>query len=71
MNAMNIQAITQHKKLMKLDNAMLMYGIYNAETLERLIRTVHEIYNTTSSHKKNCLQENITIHYSECFTQML
>ena len=37
---------------MKLDDTMLMYGIYNAETLEKLIRTVHEIHNTTSSHEK-------------------
>ena len=39
-------------KLLKLDNTMLMYGIYNAETLEKLINTVHEIHNVTSSHKK-------------------
>ena len=37
---------------MKLDNTMLMYGIYNAETLGKLINTVHEIHNTTSSHEK-------------------
>ena len=29
-----------------------MYGIYNAETLEKLINTVQEIHNVTSSHKK-------------------
>ena len=51
-NVMNNQANIQHNKLMKLDNTMLMYGIYNAETLEKLIRTVHEIHNTTSSHEK-------------------
>ena len=51
-NAMNNQANTQCNKLMKLDDTMLMYGIYNAETLEKLIRTVHEIHNTTSSHEK-------------------
>ena len=31
---------------------MLMIGIYNAETLEKLINTVHEIHNVTSSHEK-------------------
>ena len=31
---------------------MLMYGIYNAATLEKLIKTVHKIHNTTSSHEK-------------------
>ena len=51
-NAMNNQASIQHNKLMKLDNTMLMYGIYNAETLEKLINTVHEIHNVTSSHEK-------------------
>ena len=42
---------------MKLDNTMLIYGIYNAETLEKLIRTVHEIHNT-SSHEKLFLGEH-------------
>ena len=37
---------------MKLDNSMLMYGIYNAEMLEKLIKTVHGIHNTTSSHER-------------------
>ena len=37
---------------MKLDDTMLMYGIYNAETLEKLIKTVHEIHNATFLHEK-------------------
>ena len=37
---------------MKLDDTMLMCGIYNAEMLDKLIRTVHEIHNTMSSHEK-------------------
>ena len=37
---------------MKLNDTMLMYGVYNAETLEKLIKTVHEICNATSSHEK-------------------
>ena len=51
-NAMNNKANIQQNKLLKLDDTMLMYGIYNAETLEKLIKTVHEIHNTTSSHEK-------------------
>ena len=31
---------------------MLMYGIYNAETLVKPINTVHSIHNTTSSDEK-------------------
>ena len=51
-NAMNEKANVQCNKLMKLDNSMLMYGIYNAEMLEKLIKTVHRIHNTTSSHER-------------------
>ena len=51
-NALNNKANIQQNKLMKLDDTMLMYGIYNAETLEKLIKTVHEIQNTTSSLEK-------------------
>ena len=31
---MNDQVNIQHNKLMKIDDTMLMYGIYNTETLE-------------------------------------
>ena len=41
---MNEKANIQHNKLMKLDSSMLMYGIYNVETLEKLITTVHGIH---------------------------
>ena len=51
-NAMNNQANIQHNKLMKLDDTMLMYEIYNAETLKKLIQTVPEIHNATSSQEK-------------------
>ena len=51
-NALNNKANIQHNKLMKLHDTMLMNGIYNAEMLEKLIKTVHEIHNTTSSHEK-------------------
>ena len=40
------------KKLMQLENSMLMYDIYNAEMLEKLINTAHNIHNTTSSHER-------------------
>ena len=49
---MDDQVNIQHNKLMKLDDTMLMYGIYNMETLEKLINIVHEIHNATSSHEK-------------------
>ena len=47
---MDSKTTIQCNKLKQLESSMLMYGIYNAETLERLINTVHNIHNTTSLH---------------------
>ena len=63
------QANIQHNKLMKLDNTKLMYGIYNAETLEKLINTVLEIHNVTSSHEKLFAGQHNPL-YSGCYTWM-
>ena len=52
MIAMNNEVNFQCNKLLKLDNTMLMNGIYNADTLEKLINTVQEIHNVTSSHER-------------------
>ena len=49
---MDSKTTIQHNKLMQLENSMLMYGVYNAETLEKLNNTVHHIHNTTSSHER-------------------
>ena len=49
---MKSKTTIQHNKLMQLENSMLMYGIYSAEMLEKLINTVHKIHNTTSSHER-------------------
>ena len=46
------KADIQDNKLMYLENSMLMYSVYNAETLEKLIKTVHNIHNTTTSHER-------------------
>ena len=52
MIAMNNEADFQYNKLLKLDNTMLMYGIYNAETLEKLINSAQELHNVTSSNER-------------------
>ena len=51
-NALDNKANIQQNKLMQLENSMLMYGVYNVETLAKLITTVHNIHNTTSSHER-------------------
>ena len=42
----------QCNKLMHLENSMLIYGVYNVETLEKLITYPHNIHNTTLSHER-------------------
>ena len=51
-SAMDSKADIWCNKLMHLENPMLMYSVYNAETLEKLINTVHNIHNTTTSHER-------------------
>ena len=41
--AMSISTDMQRNKLMHLENTLVMYGIYNAETLEKLVKTVQVI----------------------------
>ena len=42
--AMSISMDAQRNKLMHLENTLVMYGIYNAETLENLVKTVHALH---------------------------
>ena len=61
---MSNQANIQCNKLMKLDNTMLMYGIYNAETYgESKSIPVQEIHNVTSSHEKLFAGEHKPTHF--------
>ena len=46
--AMSISMNAQRNKLMHLENTLVMYGIYNAETLENLVNTVHTLHNRQS-----------------------
>ena len=71
MNAINNQANIQHNNLVKLDDSMLMYGVYNAETLEKLVQTVHEIHNVTSSHKKLFAGEHEHLLFRIIYTDAL
>ena len=51
-NAIDNKANIWHNKLIELENSMLLYGIYNAKTLERLITTINNLHNTTSSRER-------------------
>ena len=50
--SMDSKTTIQCNKLMHLENSILMYGIYNMEMLKKLIKTVHDIHNTTSLHER-------------------
>ena len=43
---MSIKTDIQRNKLMHLENTLVMYGIYNTETLENLVKTVHSLHST-------------------------
>ena len=64
------KANIQHNKLMKSDNTMLMYGIYNAETLEKLIK-LYTKFITQHLPMRNYLQVNTIILYLEYFMHTL
>ena len=49
---MDSKANIQCNRLMQLENSMLMYRVYYMESLEKLINTVHDIHNTTSSNER-------------------
>ena len=42
----------QWNKIIHLGDLMVMYSIYNSETLEKLINTVHKMHNTTTPNEK-------------------
>ena len=45
---MSISMDMQRNKLMHLENTLVMYGIYNAKTLEKLVKMVHVIHSGQS-----------------------
>ena len=70
-NAMDDKANIQHNKLMKLENSVLMYGQYNAKTLQKLINTAHDIHNTTSSHERLLASEHSPFIFQTLYAHSL
>ena len=56
--AMDKKVTIQCNKLMHLEDSMVIYGIYNSETLVKLIDTGHHMHNFTSLNK-NYLQDSL------------
>ena len=61
----------QYNKLMQLENPMLMYSVYYAETLEKLINTVNDIHNTTSSHERLFVGQQSSLTLRSLYTHAL
>ena len=56
---------------MQLENSVLMYGVYNAEILEKLINTVHHIHNTTSLHERLFAGQQSTLTLKSLYANAL
>ena len=50
---MSISTDVQRNKLMHLENSLIMYRVYNAETLEKLVKIAHVL------HSQQSLTENL------------
>ena len=66
--AMSISTDIHKNKLMHLENTLIMYGIYNAETSEKLIKTVHVLHNCQSMYE-SLLAGQVSAAY-EAYLQM-
>ena len=58
---MDSRTTIHQNKLMHLEDSMVMYGIYNAETLEKLINTVHHMQKFTSQNEKLFSGQLVTV----------
>ena len=68
---MDSKTTIQHNKLMQLENSMLLYVIYNTETLEKLINTVHNIHNTTSLHERLSAGQHSSLTFRSLYANLL
>ena len=50
-SAMSSKTDIQRNKLMYLENTSFMYGVYNTEMLERLIKTVYSLHSRHTMYK--------------------
>ena len=59
--SMKNQDNLQRNKIFHLKDSVVMYSIYNSDTLEKLISTVHKIQHKTTWNEKNHLWVNSII----------
>ena len=66
--AMSILTDAQRNKLMHLENTLVMYRVYNVETLERLVKTVHALHSRQSLHESLFASQTSAAY--EAYSQM-
>ena len=57
--------------MIQLENSMLMCGVYNAETPEKLIDTVHQIHNNTSYYERLLARQQSSLTLRSLYTNTL
>ena len=65
---MSAKTDIQRNKRMHLEHTLVMYGVYGAGTLEKLIKTVHMLHSRQSLYK-SLFAEKVTEAY-EYYSQM-
>ena len=68
--AMDSKTTIQHNKLMHLEDSMVMYSIYNAETLEKCINTVNHMHNFMSLNDKLFAGQSATVMLQPIYINM-
>ena len=51
---MDLMTNIQHNRIYHLEDTMIMYGVYNSDTLKDLIDTVHRMQNFTTWNEDFC-----------------
>ena len=57
---MNKKTNIQHNRIHHLEDTMIMYGVYNSDTLTDPIDTVHRRQNFTTGMKRLSLENDMT-----------
>ena len=67
--AMENQVNIEQNNILHLENLMVMYSIYNSDSLEKLTYTKHKMHNKTTMNEKlftgKCCDYNIVFKYAQ------
>ena len=69
--AMSISVDTQRNKLMCSENSLIMYGVYNAETLEKLVKIVHVLHSEKSLIENLFAGQTAAAYIHKCLMHMV